>query len=117
MKPNAEQPATSPANNSDTQLHGVPPVSGVATGPNAKPIAKAVAEEILAEMKHWLHLPPCSYTASVRLFALQMPPEKLIKALWIAQSRKPGGGLPAFKYFCGVCHSMLREQHEGYRRN
>lgn len=75
------------------------------------------AEHVLAEMKQWLRLSPKTYTASVRLFALKLPPERLIEAMWKAQAKKPRGNSNAFRYFCGICHSMIREQNGKYLRN
>lgn len=75
------------------------------------------AEQVLAHMDEWLGLSPSTYTATVRLFALRLPPEKLVEALWIAMDKKKDGGMEAFKYFCGVCNKMVRQQSEELRRN
>ena len=80
-------------------------------------IAREAAAEVLTHMDKWLRLSPKTYKPAVMLFALRLPPEKLIEALWVAQSRKPDGGLDAFKYFCGVCHSMRRELSDAACRN
>jgi hypothetical protein len=39
-----------------------------------------------------------------------LTPEEVLEAVWIAQAKLPQGGIDAFKYFCGVCHNMIREQ-------
>lgn len=80
-------------------------------------LAREAAAEVLTHMDPWLRLSPKTYTPSVMLFALQLPPDKLIEALWVAQSRKPEGGVAAFKYFCGVCHTMRRELSDTASRN
>ena len=79
--------------------------------------SRETASEVLEHMRTWLKLSPNTYTPSVMLFALRLPPEKLIEALWVSQSRKPKGGMAAFKYFCGVCHSMSREISGELSRN
>ena len=71
---------------------------------------QTAVREVLAHMETWLQISPRIYTPNVHLFALRLPPEKLIEALWVAQTRIPEGDLGAFKYFCGVCHRMIREQ-------
>lgn len=78
---------------------------------------QAAAEQVLAHMDDWLCLSPHTYTATVRLFALRLPPEKLVEALWISQDRKNDGGMDAFKYFCGVCNKMVRQQSEELKKN
>lgn len=82
-----------------------------------KPTRQEAAAEVLAEMKRWLRLSARTYTAQVQLFALKLPPGKLIEALWVAQAKKPAGGMPAWRYFCGVCHTMIRELKAEYLRN
>jgi hypothetical protein len=71
--------------------------------------SREAAAEVLEHMQDWLGLSESTYKAAVMLFALRLPPEKLIEAFWLAQCRKPNGGLDGFKYFCGICHSMRRE--------
>lgn len=71
--------------------------------------SREAAKEVLDHMPPWLGISPNTYKASVMLFALRLPPEKLIEALWIAQARKPAGGMAGFKYFCGTAHGMYRE--------
>lgn len=71
--------------------------------------SREAANEVLEHMRTWLKLSVNPYKPTVMLCALRLPPEKLIEALWVSQSRKPKGGLAAFKYFCGVCHRMRRE--------
>ena len=66
--------------------------------------------QALRIMDEWLHLPEDDYKAKVYLFAQRLTPEDVLEAVWIAQAKLPDGGLPAFKYFCGVCHNMIREQ-------
>ena len=61
-------------------------------------------------MGEWLGLPEDDYKPKVYLFAQRLRPEDVLEAVWIAQARLPSGGMPAFKYFCGVCHNMIREQ-------
>ncbi|MEY2407507.1 MAG: hypothetical protein QOF48_177 [Verrucomicrobiota bacterium] len=68
-------------------------------------------------MEDWIGLLPRIYTAPVRLFAYRLPSDKLVEAAWIAQARKPEGGIDAFKYFCGVCHGMIRERNAYLARN
>ena len=79
--------------------------------------SREAANEVLEHMRTWLKLSPNTYRPVVMLFALCLPPEKLIEALWVSQSRKPKGGMAAFKYFCGVCHSMRRELSGELSRN
>ena len=81
------------------------------------PDQQAAAREVLAEMQDWLHLSLRSYKGAVFLFALRLPPDKLIEALWVAEDRIPHGGLDGFKYFCGVCHRMIREIKGDLARN
>ena len=78
--------------------------------------SKTAADQVIAHMEDWLRLSPRTYTATVRLFALRLPPEKLVEALWVAADRKKDGGRDAFKYFCGVCHTMLRAQRAELQR-
>lgn len=75
------------------------------------------ANEVLEHMRTWLKLSPNTYNPAVMLFALRLPPEKLVEALWVSQSRMPDGGMAAFKYFCGVCHTMRRELSGDLSRN
>jgi hypothetical protein len=75
------------------------------------------SDEVVEEMRDWLGISERTYVPAVRLFALRLPAHKLIEALWVAQSRKPYGGLEAFRYFCGVCHSMHRELSGEYSKN
>ena len=79
--------------------------------------SREAANEVLEHMRNWLKLSPNTYKPAVMLFSLRLPPEKLIEALWVSQSRKPKGGMAAFKYFCGVCHSMRREVSGEFSRN
>lgn len=79
--------------------------------------SREAANEVLEHMRTWLKLSPNTYKPAVMLFALRLPPEKLIEALWVSQSRKPKGGMAAFKYFCGVCHTMRRELARDLSRN
>ena len=79
--------------------------------------SREAANEVLEHMRTWLKLSPKTYKSTVMLFALRLPPEKLIEALWVSQSRKPNGGMAAFKYFCGVCHAMRRELSDNLSRN
>lgn len=81
------------------------------------PTRQEAACEVLAEMQNWLRLSLETYRAAVFMFAIRLPPDKLIEALWIAQSRKPKGDFDSFRYFCGVCHSMLREMKGELARN
>ena len=68
-----------------------------------------VVGEVLREIEGWIRFLPPTYGASVRLFAIWLPPQSLLEALWITQSRMPRGERGAFEYFCGVCHRMRRE--------
>ena len=43
--------------------------------------SKTAADQVIAHMEDWLRLSPRTYTATVRLFALRLPPEKLVEAL------------------------------------
>ena len=79
--------------------------------------SREAAEEVLGQMRAWLRISSQTYKPAVMLFALRSPPEKLIEALWAAQSRCPKGDLASFKYFCGVCHSMRRELSGDLARN
>jgi hypothetical protein len=79
--------------------------------------SREAANEVLEHMRTWLKISPKTYKPAVMLFALRLPAEKLIEALWAAQSRCPKGDLAAFKYFCGVCHSMRRELSGELSRN
>jgi len=79
--------------------------------------SREAAAEVLEHMRTWLTISPKTYRPAVMLFALRLPPEMLIEALWIAQGRKPKGGMAAFKYFCGVCHTMRRELSSELSRN
>ncbi len=79
--------------------------------------SREAAEEVLQHMRPWLRVSIHTYRPAVMLFALRLPPEKLIEALWAAQSRCPKGDLASFKYFCGVCHSMRRELSGELSRN
>ncbi len=67
--------------------------------------------QALRVMEEWLQLPEGHYKAKVYLFAQRLPPEEVLAAVWIAQAKLPAGGEGAFRYFCGVCHSKIREQN------
>ena len=69
-----------------------------------------VAQEVLSELEEWLRLPPRQYAASVHLFARRLPREMLLDAVYLAMSRLPEGDQDSFRYFCGVCWSMIRER-------
>ena len=66
--------------------------------------------QALRVIGEWLRLPEDHYKAQVYLFAQRLPPENVLEAVWIAQAKLPDGGASGFKYFCGVCHNMIREQ-------
>ncbi len=61
-------------------------------------------------MDDWLGLPEHDYVATVYLFAQKLPPNEILEAVEIARAKLPEGGRDAFRYFCGVCHSKVREQ-------
>ena len=61
-------------------------------------------------MGNWLNLPEDEYKAAVYRFAQMIPPEEVLAAAEIAQAKIPGGGIDAFRYFCGVCHSKNKER-------
>lgn len=49
---------------------------------------------------------------SIRMFIDRLPAEEVLRAVQIADSRKPfnkNSSYTSFKYFCGVCWSMVRE--------
>lgn len=64
----------------------------------------------LAIMDDWLGLPEHSYMATVYRFSYELPPAEVLEAVEIAQAKLPAGGREAFKYFCGVCHSKIKEE-------
>jgi hypothetical protein len=53
---------------------------------------------------------PKHYKATVYSFAQKLPPDEVLRALEIAVLKFPYGGIECFKYFCGVCHSKIRQQ-------
>jgi hypothetical protein len=77
---------------------------------------EAVAE-VLRDFHAWSGLPPRNYTGSVKLFARRMPPDMLLEAACIAMSYKPEGGDIGFRYFCGICHNMIRDRQKWLDRN
>jgi hypothetical protein len=72
-----------------------------------KPHSIKLALEI---MHTWLGLPQRTYKATVYLFARELPPDEVLEAVEIAVAKIPAGGREAFRYFCGVCHSKIKEQ-------
>ena len=64
--------------------------------------SREAAAEVLEHMQDWLGLSESTYKPAVMLFALRLPPAKLIEAFWLAQCRKPYGGMGGFRYFCGI---------------
>jgi len=61
-------------------------------------------------MDVWLDLPQHTYKATVYRFAQELPPDEVLEAVEIAEAKIPTGGREAFRYFCGVCHSKIKEQ-------
>ncbi len=55
-------------------------------------------------METWLNLPETTYKADVYWFGQRLPPDQVLEAVEIVKTKIPGGGMPAFKYFCGICH-------------
>lgn len=72
---------------------------------NLQPLRQA-----LEIMDDWLGLPRDTYAATAYRFAQKLSPEEVLEAAQIARTKIPQGGKDAFRYFCGVCHSMLQEQ-------
>ncbi len=66
--------------------------------------AEAAAAEVLPDLKAWLgDAYRDDYAASVKLFALQLPTDKLREALWSAQSNMSHcGRWRGWRYFCGT---------------
>ena len=62
-------------------------------------------------MDEWLNLPETACKADVYWFGQRLPPDVVLEAVEIAKAKIPKGGMPAFKYFCGVCHRQ-REKLE-----
>ena len=70
------------------------------------------ATEVIEYFDEWLGLPRYEYFGTVHLFSLRLPPEMLTKAAFIAMDKIPKGHVDGFKYFCGVCHQMIRDREE-----
>lgn len=85
-----------------------------------EPIQKRLQEDIeraeqVAQYNKWLKkLKTVSgpHANSIRMFIDRLPAEEVLRAVQIADSRKPfnkNSSYTSFKYFCGVCWSMVRE--------
>jgi predicted PP-loop superfamily ATPase len=61
-------------------------------------------------MRVWLDLPERSYKPAVYLFAQRLPAVEVLAAVEIARAKIPQGSVDGFKYFCGICHSKIRER-------
>jgi hypothetical protein len=61
-------------------------------------------------MDEWLGLPESEYKWDVYRFAQKLPPDEVLEAVLKAQAKVPAGGMPGFKYFCGVCWGKIEDQ-------